>query len=57
MAAGILGDASWAPPLSILVSLGQIYGDVLYYMTAIKEGMARRSRVAKVRRIDCLLIS
>ena len=28
-------DAPWVLPMQILVSLGQIYGDVLYYGTCI----------------------
>ncbi|GAB4815589.1 hypothetical protein N2152v2_002635 [Parachlorella kessleri] len=37
---GILGRKPWRLPLMIVVSLGQIYGDVLYYATCWLEGFA-----------------
>jgi cholestenol delta-isomerase len=35
---GILQQRPWRLPLMIVVSLGQIYGDVLYYGTCWLEG-------------------
>ncbi|KAG2484007.1 hypothetical protein HYH03_017174 [Edaphochlamys debaryana] len=37
---GILYRTSWRFTAMALVSLGQLYGDVLYYLTCIHEGLA-----------------
>ncbi len=36
---GMVNLSAWRYPLMIIVSLGQIYGDVLYYITCILEGL------------------
>ncbi|GIL46155.1 hypothetical protein Vafri_3201 [Volvox africanus] len=41
---GVLYRTSWRFSAMILVSLGQLYGDVLYYMTCIYEGVHKYSR-------------
>ncbi|GIL71379.1 hypothetical protein Vretimale_2742 [Volvox reticuliferus] len=41
---GVLYRTSWRFSVMIIVSLGQLYGDVLYYMTCIYEGVHKYSR-------------
>lgn len=38
VACGVLGRAPWRHWLTVLVSLGQLYGDVLYFATCALEG-------------------
>lgn len=38
---GILTRRPWALTVQLLVSLGQIYGDVLYFATTVLEGAGR----------------
>ena len=42
--AAIFGAKPWRYTAMLLVSLGQFYGDVLYYLTCVHEGFGKHSR-------------
>ncbi|PNH12882.1 3-beta-hydroxysteroid-Delta(8),Delta(7)-isomerase [Tetrabaena socialis] len=41
---GILYRRAWRFTAMLLVSLGQLYGDVLYYLTCMHEGLTKHTR-------------
>ena len=53
---GLFRRSSWRYTVIIIVSLGQLYGDVLYFATTILEGVLPRSNtcyLARARNVSC----
>lgn len=50
---GILARRPWAYTVQILVSLGQAYGDVLYFSTTVLEGAAAIAAYAEFVPVQC----